>query len=150
MGKILTVFVLSLVFFGCSKQRENLIFNVHDLVGKDDKGVAAVLGQPDSSYYKNILGHRYFIQRYKSRDTEVRHFKGHVAEVIVNKPYDLPFDQHTIERFGLGSQKPTSIDTNAMIIWKDIPDFKSVTLYKTGAKKSGALKVQFKIFFNFD
>ena len=148
MKRIMMMTGMMVIVLACAHPKKDVIFNVRDLIGKDDKGVIAVLGQPDTSYYKNILGHHYFIQQYQPRETEIRHLKGHVAEVIINKPYDLPFDQHAIERYGLEATTPTSADTNAMIIWKDIPDFKSVTLFKVGTKKIDSVKTQYKIYFN--
>lgn len=139
---------LLIIYTACSKPEENLVFNIRDLIGKDEQGVIAVLGRPDSSYDLPVLTHDYFIQYYKNNAIEIRHLHGHVAEVIVNNPGDLTFDPQTIRRFGLLSYKPTTIDTSAMIIWKNIPDLKSVTFYKEGSNKTDPVKPRFKIYFN--
>ena len=144
-------FIYSIMLFflitRCSQEKE-VIYDVASLKHKTPTEIAEIVGEPDTSFYKMILGKRYYIQRYNQYITDFRHLDGNLKEVILNQPHPLKFDPATITRFGLEYKEPTDMDTTAMILWKNYPEFVAVNFYKVGTKKPDSLDVNFRIYFN--
>ena len=147
--KIRTLIFLGIaaITWGCQKNEK--VVNPLEIRHQSPEQVAELIGKPDSAYYRSIMGNRYFIYRYpEASDTEIRFLNNRAVEIIFNEPFEFEFAPETISRFGLEYKPPTSMDTSAMIIWKNHEGFNAITFYKTGENKPEGVKNNFKIYFN--
>ena len=145
--KILIFFGVAATLWNC--QKKAMTINPLEIRHQSPDQATELIGEPDSSYYRSILGKRYFIYRYpEAYDLEIRFFNNRAVEIILNKPFELEFAPETISHFGLEYKPPTSMDTTAMIIWKNYEGFNAVSFYKTGEKKPKGVKTNYKIYFN--
>ncbi|GET32787.1 hypothetical protein PbJCM13498_16500 [Prolixibacter bellariivorans] len=150
-AQIFILVVLTALVFGCgnNKSGNSLIFDATQIKGHPDTTEVKKLlhAQPDTSYYRWYFGQRRFIQLYNSMDSaEFRFKKNKLIEIIVNSP-PVDYIPQSITKFGLPFQQPTSSDSSAYFMWKNIyPEYEVVNYYLVGSKKKGP-KQNFKIYF---
>ncbi|MDN5201656.1 hypothetical protein QQ008_09795 [Fulvivirgaceae bacterium BMA10] len=142
------LFCIILCWSCSSDDSEKIVSNIKSFKDKTPFEIETILGKPDTSYTKNILTNKYFIQHYKSHKTDIRHLNGKVAEVILHEPENLNFRPETIEKFGFEFVEPTKYDPAAMISWKDLEGFSDISFYLVGTKNDNPSEPNFKIFFN--
>lgn len=148
MIKILNFLLVCMMILSCQKQKDPyLILPVKKIINTDAKNVEKVLGTPDSTYTRNIAGKYYYVQLYKSHLTEIRHYNGRAEQIILNRPWDLPYKPELIERFGIKYRLPDRLEKDAIINWKDIEGFTNVSFYLVGSPKPDTVSVNYKIFF---
>lgn len=132
----------------CTKSKgPSLILPIKEIINTDARNVEKLLGLPDSTYAKNIAGKNYYIQLYKPRLTEIRYYNGKAEQIIINQPWDLPYEPELIKRFGIQYRLPDRLEKDAIINWKDIEGFSNVSFYLVGTPKPDSVKVNYKIFF---
>ncbi|MEQ8555873.1 MAG: hypothetical protein RIC06_18175 [Cyclobacteriaceae bacterium] len=148
-GYYFGVFLLGLFLLGCEKDRD-IILNVKELKGKTDFEITQILGKPDSTYTKSVLGKKIFIQVYKDLNhAELRYTKSDtINSIVINKPFDLDFSPETLAKFGLPVVPPTTKDTSAFFNWKNLEGLSNVTLYKIGSKMPEGVSVNYHIYFD--
>ena len=150
-GLIFIIFVWSLLLFACSGSQpgNGLIFDATQIKGHPDTTEVKKLlhAVPDSSYYRLFFGQPRFIQLYYAMDSsEFRYKDGKLIEIIVNKP-SMPYKPESIARFGLPSNPPTSQDSMAYIMWKNVfPEYEAVNFYLVGSKENSGKK-KYKVYF---
>jgi hypothetical protein len=143
--------VLTALVFACgnNKSENGLIFDATQIKGHPDTTEVKKLlhAQPDTSYYRLYFGQLRYIQLYHSMDSaEFRFKKNKLIEIIVNKP-SVGYTPQSITKFGLPFHQPTSSDSSAYFMWKNIyPEYEVVNYYLVGSKKNGN-KQNFKIYF---
>lgn len=142
-----TLFILFFLLSCNEEINDSIVLPVKKIINTDARNVEKVLGKPDSTYNKNIAGKNYYIQFYKSRLTEIRHYNGKVEQIIINRPWDLPYEPQLIERFGIQYRLPDRLEKDAIINWKDIEGFSNISFYLVGTPKPDSVKVNYKIFF---
>jgi len=148
MKIIRSLLLIILLLASCQDGNDSsLVLPVKEIINKDALDVEKVLGKPDSTYTKNIAGKNYYIQLYKPRLTEIRHYRGKVEQIIINRPWDLPYEPHLIERFGIQYRLPDRLEKDVIINWKNIEGFSNISFYLVGTPKPDSVKVNYKIFF---
>ncbi len=147
MKAIRTAFMIFFLFSCNAGNDPSLVLPVKKVISKNIDSVKKILGRPDSTYNKNIAGKDYYIQLYQPRLTEIRYYKGKVEQIIINRPWDLPYEPQLIERFGIQYRLPDRLEKDAIINWKDIEGFSNVSFYMVGTPKPDTVAVNYKIFF---
>ena len=141
--------VLMLTLWACnSVSNDRLILDVKEIKGKTSVEVEDMLGRPDTVFTRSILGKKYYVQRYKERELDIRHYQGQLVDVVVNKPFDLTFEPQVIKRFGFEYEAPHSQDTAAYYRWKDLQGIANINVYMVGVKKPEDVATYFKIYFD--
>jgi len=126
---------------------------VAELKGKKPLDVEEILGKPDTTYNRGILGKQLFIMRYfNKRDAEFRFLRSsnQLESITINKPFDLEFSPEVVEEYGLNYVPTQDYDTSSYFRWKDLDGFSNVNIYKVGMKKPDGVKTYFHIYFDFN
>ena len=130
----------------CNSTRENLIVDIPSIIDKSPGEVKKVLGEPDSSYMQPILNKKVLTFFYTANVVEIRFFKNVASEIIVRQTKDIPFEENSLELFGVTPQTPTEKKENLLITWNDYPNFKTVSFYTKYRNTDGTPQI-FEIFF---
>lgn len=149
---IVLIFVISglTLFRQCVQKNSNRLFNVTELKGKSPDEVAGILQlKPDSAFVRHFVEGERYIQLYYSADSsEFRYRGGKLIEIIIHKPA-VKYSPESIVSFGLNYRPPSSVDTSSFIRWYNYPDFKAISFYMVGDKKSFNGSKIFKAYFSY-
>jgi|GEM_PF-3158961 len=138
-----------LLLNACDKN--NVIFDAKQLKNKSADEVVQILGEPDTTYNKWIMGKEHYILRYfRLYDTEVRELKGKTTAVLVHEAQDLGFKPTLIEQFGFSYVEPQTIDQDNYYSWKNLEGLENVSMYKVGKKMKPGQTLQFDIYFDLE
>ncbi len=145
-----TAVILLALFTGSCNEEQEILLDVKALKGKTHFEITQILGKPDSTYAKYVLGKKIFIQVYKEiNHAELRYTTSDtINSIVINKPYDLPFSPETLAKFGLPVVPPTKKDTSAFYSWKNLEGLSNVSLYKVGSKMPEGVSVNYHIYFD--
>ena len=153
MNKIIaSIFLISglTLLQQCAQRHHDRLFDVTELKGKSPDEVAGILQlKPDSAFVRHFVEGERFIQLYYGTDSsEFRYRDGKLIEIIIHKP-TMKYSPESIVSFGLNYRPPSSVDTSSFIRWYDYPEFKAVSFYMVGDKKSSNGSRIFKAYFNY-
>ena len=141
---------LWLLLGACSSENERLILDVPSLRGKSPSEVVGMLGEPDSTQTKLLMGRRAYIQLYDRHGIELKYHEGKLSSVIVNNTEDLPFEPGIITRFGFTMAPPTFQDSTSFFNWSDLDSVSYISISKSGMRTEDPEKVDFKVFFTME
>ena len=148
MKKWWVAFTLSTLAACNPVAKNDLIIDIKSIVNKNPEQVTEMLGKPDTSYSKMIFGKRFFIQQYeKLNKAEIRFLNDVSHEVIINNTRGLDFDPSSLKKFGFEEKAPSSFDTTAFYVWKNLNDIQLANMYLIGTSRTDSAKHNFKIYF---
>lgn len=136
-------------FWSCSPNRieeGGLILDIPILINKTPTEVVEILGEPDTSYYEQVLAKSFLVHRYKKHDIEVQYLKGKSNDIIINEPLPVKFDPESLKHFGLKPIEPTVSREKGMLKWKNYSGLKTINFYKVRVDSAGNI-IGYKIFF---
>ncbi|MEQ9422859.1 MAG: hypothetical protein RJQ09_00470 [Cyclobacteriaceae bacterium] len=142
--------LLTIVCLSCA-DKSSQDFKVPDLKGLKPLEIKSRMGEPDTSYNRNIIGKQLFVMRYFDlRDAEFRFERNTniLGEILINKPFDLKFEPAVISNYGLSALEPSDADTASHFRWKNIDGLKNVNVYKVGMERPEGVETYFKIYFD--
>lgn len=141
------LFLLFIPIIACQDSKKDFNLNVPQFKDATPILVEEMLGKPDSSYHRKIFGKRYFIQLYDSHKTEFRHLQGSLEGIILNEPFEFPFEPETITEFGFDYIEPSQMDTATNILWNNLGIIESANFYLVGEKLPEGVDKNFRIYF---
>jgi hypothetical protein len=147
--KYLNIIFFFLVFWSCSKSREeNIILNVNAIVNKSPSETGLIIGMPDSTYTLRILGKPIFCQMYSRHNIEIQYPENLATDIVVYGPHKLPFNQTALSAFKIDykTHHPGEYIKNQLIRWFDVEEFSTISFYNPKFDSAGNIS-NFTIFF---
>ncbi len=143
------VIVVCLCAFSCLPDTNGRYYvDLKRIVNKRPQEVEAVMGMPDSTYWRVLMGRPVFCQLYRDEYLEIQYPGRTATDIVVSGPHGLPFDQKALGAFGLNyhQQHPSDYRKNGYIRWVDFEAFSSISFYNTRLDTAGRVQT-FDVFF---
>lgn len=140
---------LSISLSACKKEKEypHNHLQVMDIINKTSEEVTKTLGEPDSAFIQKVVTKKFYTQLYYDLDSlEIQYMDSTAKDVVVHKPFSLPFNKKILENYGLDLKEPTSNELGEVLRWENYSDFKMISSYVTLKDDDGGIS-EFKIFF---
>lgn len=111
------LFILStclLFLSACGKT----IIDAPAVLNESPEKVVEMLGQPDSTYYKHILGGEAMAHYFLRYNIEIQYLNDKAVYIIVNGPHRLPFSEKALKAFKVTPiGEPEQFEENKLIRW---------------------------------
>ena len=114
MNKLFITGLSLLLLSSCGK----VIVDAPAVLNESPEKVIGMLGEPDSTYHKHILGGKALAHYFVKYNIEVQYLQGKAGYVIVNGPHGLPFTEKALKAFKVKALgEPEQFHEKKLIRW---------------------------------